>query len=97
MCATIAALSVVGSPLWFAHVTRRLMFETSIKTQLLLLVPPATALLGVAVAVCAIVAWRRRFWTVAGRLHSSVLAAAIVVYALVLGYWNLLGIPGWTI
>jgi hypothetical protein len=73
------------------------MFETSIKTQLLLLVPPATALLGVAVAVCAIVAWRRRFWTVAGRLHYSVLAAAIVVYALVLGYWNLLGIPGWTI
>lgn len=97
LLATIAALSVVGSPLWFAHVTRRLMFETSIKTQLLLLVPPATALLGVAVAVCAIVAWRRRFWTVAGRLHYSVLAAAIVVYALVLGYWNLLGIPGWTI
>lgn len=97
LLATIAALSVVVSPLWFAQVTRLLMFGTPAQARLLLLVPPITAVLAAALCVCAVLAWRRKFWTLGGRLHYSVLAASVVIYALVLGYWNLLRVPNWLI
>ena len=57
--------------------------------------PAATALVGsglaVAVAALAGLAWRHRYWSVAGRLHYSVLALGALAFVWWLSYWNLLG------
>ena len=40
------------------------------------------------------VVWRDRVWSTAARMHHALVVVAIVVFALFLYYWNLLGIRG---
>ncbi len=49
------------------------------------------ALLALALPVCAWQAWRRGYWSTAGRVHYTACAAAAVAFVPFLRYWNLLG------
>lgn len=60
----------------------------------LLLVPIATTLLAVPLLPLTAVVWRARVWSTAARMHYTLVVVAIVVFALFLYYWNLLGIRG---
>ncbi len=41
--------------------------------------------------VLAVLAWTRRYWTPAGRIHYTVVVGAAVVFIAWLNYWNLIG------
>ena len=60
----------------------------------LLLVPIATTLLAVLLLPLTVVVWRDRVWSTAARMYYTLVVVAIVVFALFLYYWNLLGIRG---
>ena len=60
----------------------------------LLLVPIATTLLAVLLLLLTAVVWRDRVWATAARMHYTLVVVAIVVFAIFLYYWNLLGIRG---
>jgi hypothetical protein len=55
-------------------------------TRLWLLSVPLT----LGITVLAVVAWRNRYWDIAGRVHYSLVALAAVVFVLFLGNWNLI-------
>jgi hypothetical protein len=57
----------------------------------LLMVPSVLMIVaGLAVIPLAVVVWVRGFWSVAARVHYTVLAALALVFLPVLNYWNLL-------
>jgi CubicO group peptidase (beta-lactamase class C family) len=56
-------------------------------TRLWLLSVPLT----LAVVVVAVLAWKDRYWGVAGRVHYSLIALAAVLFVFFLIYWNLIG------
>lgn len=49
------------------------------------------ALLSPIVALAALLVWRNRYFTLAGRVHFTLVALASVVFAMWLNHWNLLG------
>lgn len=49
------------------------------------------AVLAVALLPLAVLAWRRSFWSLAGRIHYTLVAAAAGAFVWFLSYWNLLG------
>jgi len=57
----------------------------------LLVVPNLVAALAIALVVLAVLAWRRRWWSVAGRLQYSFTAAAALGFVWFCALWNLLG------
>jgi hypothetical protein len=57
----------------------------------LLTIPLLTTILAVASAVCAVGAWRERAWSVAGRVHYTLVTLAALAFTWWLSYWNLLG------
>lgn len=42
----------------------------------------------------AIAAWRRRYWTICGRVFYSLVTMAGILYMIFLAYWHFIGIPG---
>jgi hypothetical protein len=58
--------------------------------RLVMALPWVVAGLGVALLLFSGLAWARRFWTVAGRVHYSLLALMGVALVWVLYYWNFL-------
>ena len=57
----------------------------------LLVLPLVASALAVPVAGLALLAWRRRWWSLAARLHYTAVAAALVALLAWLDRWNLLG------
>ena len=57
----------------------------------LLVVPNVLVGLTPALVVLAVLAWRRRWWSVAGRLQYSLTAAAALGFVWFCALWNLLG------
>jgi hypothetical protein len=49
------------------------------------------AVLSVALSAYAVLAWRRRWWSRAARLHYTLVALAAAYFVMFLGYWNQLG------
>ena len=58
--------------------------------QVVLLVPPVGALASVTTLGLVGIAWRRQVWRRLTRIQYTVVGIAGVIFALVLGYWNLL-------
>jgi hypothetical protein len=67
-----------------------LMGDVARLRALLVLPLLGTALAG-GVVVCAGLAWRRRLWSLAARLHYTAVAGAAVAFTWFLAAWNLLG------
>jgi CubicO group peptidase (beta-lactamase class C family) len=57
----------------------------------LLAIPILTAALTVVLLVLAVMAWKNRYWSLAGRLHYSLVTLAALAFVWLANYWNLLG------
>jgi CubicO group peptidase (beta-lactamase class C family) len=57
----------------------------------LLVLPILSAILSVVLLLFTVLAWRNRYWTVAGRLHYSLVVLAALAFVWFANYWNLLG------
>jgi CubicO group peptidase (beta-lactamase class C family) len=94
-CAAVTALLVVGSLVFIAGElsgeTYEYAYGVPAKTAFLLKLNYLNAALIVAVAVCAALSWRRRWWPPVARIHYSVIALAAVALIPILIYWRLLG------
>jgi hypothetical protein len=55
------------------------------------LFPIVGAVLGIGVLIFAFLAWKKKYWTVYGRLHYSLILLSGLVFLWLLNYWNLLG------
>ena len=51
-----------------------------------------SVLLTLGIVVLAALAWKYRYWGVAGRVHYTLVALAAVVFILFLSNWNLIGL-----
>lgn len=59
--------------------------------QALLIIPIATTLLTVGLALFTLLAWKHRWWSFVERLHYSLIAFACIALCLWLYHWNWLG------
>ncbi len=67
-----------------------LAFGLPAKAAPLLIIPPLTTVLTIGLLLFAVLAWRRRYWTVVGRVHYSLLTLAALAFIWFLSYWSLL-------
>jgi len=66
------------------------IYDTS-KLQAILVIPMVASALSLASLVFAFLAWKKKLWTIWGRLHYSVVILAQFVFIWWLNYWNLWG------
>jgi CubicO group peptidase (beta-lactamase class C family) len=81
-------LFVVGTALWGNPLP---VFGVSLIYRLVLALPVLAAALTVAALVYTVLAWKDRFWGLAGRVHYTLVTVAAVAFVWFLNYWNLLG------
>jgi CubicO group peptidase (beta-lactamase class C family) len=81
-------LFLVGTMLWGDLNT---VFGVSLIYRLVLALPVLAAVLTVAALVYTVLAWKDRFWGLAGRVHYTLVTVAAVAFVWFLNYWNLLG------
>ena len=67
-----------------------LAFGLPAKAAPLLIIPPLTTVLTIGLLLFAVLAWSRRYWTVVGRVHYSLLTLAALAFIWFLSYWSLL-------
>jgi hypothetical protein len=58
--------------------------------QPLLIIPIALVFLSVCMAIFTGLAWARRYWSIAGRVHYTLLTLTALAFLLWLRYWNLI-------
>ncbi len=56
-----------------------------------LVIPLLTTGLAVALGIHTLLAWRGRYWSLAGRLHYTLVTLGALAFVWWLNYWNLLG------
>ena len=81
---------VAGFALEFLEQVAR-PYEVSATILALLVLPLVTSVLTVGMVAAAVLAWRRRSWNLAARLHYSLVTLAALAFVWWLNYWNLLG------
>jgi CubicO group peptidase (beta-lactamase class C family) len=86
----ISALNVLFLILFAISITDLSQFPTALTKAALGLVLLAAGLTA-GMVVCAGLAWRRRYWSVVGRAHYTLLTLGALGFIWFLNYWNLLG------
>ena len=71
---------------------RELLFGVTPLARAVLLLPLLSAVLTGITLFLAVLAWRRRFWSLWSRLHYSLLGLLGLAFIGSLHYWNLLGL-----
>jgi hypothetical protein len=56
-----------------------------------LTLPVILVALSVVISIYAVIAWRKSIWGLSGRVHYTLLAAAVLANSWFLYYWNLIG------
>jgi hypothetical protein len=56
-----------------------------------LTLPIILGLLALIISIFAVLAWKNRYWSLGGRIHYTLLAAAAMANSWFLYYWNLIG------
>jgi CubicO group peptidase (beta-lactamase class C family) len=84
-------LFVIGVALVFSNVEETLAYGASPSLIAILTLPLLSAALTAGVLACALLAWKRRYWGVFGRLHYSLVALSALTFVVLLAYYNLLG------
>jgi CubicO group peptidase (beta-lactamase class C family) len=90
VCA-LDVLFVIGVALVFSNLEEALAYGTSPSLIAVLTLPLLSAALTAGVLVCALLAWKRGYWGVFGRLHYSLVALSALTFVILLAYYNLLG------
>ena len=81
-------LFVVGTALWGNPVP---VFGVSMIYKIVLGLGVLAAVLTVGALVCAVLAWKNRYWGIVGRVYYTLVTLAAVAFVWFLHYWNLLG------
>jgi len=89
MCALFLLL-ILGI-LFLVSNTDQIAYGVPVLLKVVLVFPIVGAVLGIGVLIFAILAWKKKYWTIYGRLHYSLILLSGVVFLWLLNYWNLLG------
>jgi len=81
-------LFVIGTVLWFNPVP---VFGASTIYKIVLGVGVLGAVLTVGALIYSALAWKKRYWSIAARVHYTLVTLAAVAFVWFLNYWNLLG------
>jgi CubicO group peptidase (beta-lactamase class C family) len=84
-------LFVIGVALVFSNLEETLAYGASPSLIAIRTLPLLSAALTAGVLVCALLAWKRRYWGVFGRLHYSLVALSALTFVVLLAYYDLLG------
>jgi CubicO group peptidase (beta-lactamase class C family) len=87
---SISALNVLFLILFVVSLQDLALFPTAL-TKLALGLALLAAALSVAAVAGTALAWRRRYWSVVGRAHYTLVTLGAVAFIWFLNYWNLLG------
>jgi CubicO group peptidase (beta-lactamase class C family) len=71
--------------------TAQVEYGVPVLLKVILVFPMVGAVLGIGVLIFLFLAWKRKYWTIYGRLHYSLILLSGLVFLWVLNYWNLLG------
>jgi CubicO group peptidase (beta-lactamase class C family) len=69
-----------------------LLYGLPLGLRALLAVPLLLALLTLITAICGVLAWRQRYWSIWGRIHYSLVTLALVGLMWVMSCYNLIGL-----
>jgi CubicO group peptidase (beta-lactamase class C family) len=86
----ISALYVLFLVIFVVSISDLLQFPAPLTKAALVVAMAATALT-VGMAACAGFAWQRRYWTIVGRAHYTLVTLGALAFIWFLNYWNLLG------
>src|SRR5215217_1198754 len=81
-------LFVIGTVLWFNPVP---VFGVSTIYKIVLGVGVLGAVLTVGALIYSALAWKKSYWSIAARVHYTLVTVAAVAFVWFLNYWNLLG------
>ena len=81
-------LFVIGTVLWFNPVP---VFGVSTIYKIVLGVGVLGAVLTVGALIYSALAWKKSYWSIAARVHYTLVTLAAVAFVWFLNYWNLLG------
>jgi CubicO group peptidase (beta-lactamase class C family) len=90
VCA-LDVLFVIGVALVSSNLEEALAYGASPFLIAVLTLPLLSAALTAGVLACALLAWKRQYWGVFGRLHYSLVALSALTFVFLLAYYNLLG------
>jgi hypothetical protein len=86
----VSALYLLFLILFVISISDLSQFPTALTKAALGVALVATALT-VGMVACAALAWKRRYWSVIGRAHYTLVTLSAVAFVWFLSYWNLLG------
>jgi CubicO group peptidase (beta-lactamase class C family) len=86
----VSALYLLFPILFVVSINDLALFPSLLMKAALAIALVATGLT-IGVVACVGLAWQRRYWSVLGRLHYTLLALGALAFSWFLNYWNLLG------
>jgi CubicO group peptidase (beta-lactamase class C family) len=86
----VSALYILFPILFVVGISDLALFP-SLLMKVALVIALVAAALSIGVVACAGLAWQRRYWSVLGRLHYTLLTLGALAFSWFLNYWNLLG------
>jgi CubicO group peptidase (beta-lactamase class C family) len=89
MCALFLLL-ILGI-LFLVSNTNQVEYGVPVLLKVVLVFPIVAAVLGIGVLIFAFLAWKKKYWTIYGRLHYSLIFLSGLVFLWLLNFWNLLG------
>ena len=89
MCALFILL-ILGI-LFLVSNTEQVEYGVPVLLKVVLVFPIVGAVLGIGVLIFAFLAWKKKYWTIYGRLHYSLILLSGLVFLWLLNFWNLLG------
>jgi CubicO group peptidase (beta-lactamase class C family) len=84
-------LFLVGFALGMPAIIQNVLLDPPLITKIALGMGVLAAVLTVGALVYAVLAWKNRYWGIAGRVYYTLTTVAAVAFVWFLNYWNLLG------
>lgn len=84
-----SGLNLVFLPLIRANIAQAIYEPRSL--DWILVMPIVAAVLAIGSLTYTLLAWRKKYWSMIIRLHYTLVTAALLIFILLLYYWNLLG------
>ena len=84
-------LFVVGIALWFRPMRPSELHGISLIVEIMMGLGVLAGVLTPGALVCTVLAWKNRYWDIAGRAYYTLVTVAAVAFVWFLNYWNWLG------
>jgi len=89
MCALF--LLLILGVLFLVSNTAQVEYGVPVLLKVVLVFPIVAAVLGIGVLIFVFLAWTKKYWTVYGRLHYTLILISGLAFLWLLNFWNLLG------